>query len=168
MKNIRTTTVAVHFTFTFALVLASASAFADPGHDHGGHGTSPQEQVFGKLGDPKRISRGIDVDMTDLMRFNPSDITVKRGETIRFVVSNKGKLVHEMVLGTMEELKSHGASMRANPDSSHDDPSSARVDPGQKKALVWQFSKAGDFFYACLIPGHFEAGMVGKIKVMKG
>lgn len=166
MKRTRTAAFAMHSAFTLALGLAATSAFAGAGHD--GHGRPAQEQSVGTPGDPKRISRVIEVGMTDLMRFDPAAITVQQGETIRFVVSNRGKVDHEMVLGTMEDLKSHGVSMRANQHVAHDDPSAARVEPGRKKALAWQFSKAGKIFYACLIPGHFEAGMVGKIDVLKG
>ena len=168
MKGVPTTSATAVSTIVFALGLFATNAIASPGHGHGGHGAAPQEQEFGESGNPKKTSRAIAVDMNDLMRFAPSDIVVKQGETIRFVVSNKGKLVHEMVLGTMDQLKAHGESMQMNPDVSHDDPSAARVDPGRKKALVWQFTKVGDVYYACLIPGHFEAGMVGKIKVLKG
>ncbi|OWW22636.1 cupredoxin domain-containing protein [Noviherbaspirillum denitrificans] len=168
MRAIHTTSATAFTPFVLALGLVATNASAGPGHAHGGHETTSQGQEFGKPGDTNKISRVVSVDMNDLMRFGPSDIAVKQGETIRFVVSNKGKLVHEMVLGTMDELKAHGASMQMTPDAAHDDPSAARVDPGQKKALVWQFTKVGDVFYACLIPGHFEAGMVGKIKVLKG
>lgn len=168
MKAFQTNVAAAVTPFVLALGLVTTNAFAGPGHAHGGHETTSQGQEIGKPGDSKKVSRVVSIDMNDLMRFGPSDIAVKQGETIRFVVSNKGKLVHEIVLGTMDELKAHGASMQMAPDAAHDDPSAARVDPGQQKALVWQFTKVGDVFYACLIPGHFEAGMVGKIKVLKG
>jgi len=87
---------------------------------------------------------------------------------VRFVVANKGKLMHEMVIGTMDELKKHGELMKKHPTMEHDEPYMSHVAPGKKEDLVWQFTKAGEFYYACLIPGHFEAGMIGKIKVVKG
>ena len=129
---------------------------------------STEEQAFGKQGDPKKVSRTIAIDMADTMRFGPADITVKEGETIRFVIANSGKLMHEMVIGTMEELKEHGELMRKHPGMEHDEPYMSHVSPGKKEQMVWQFTKAGEFYYACLIPGHFEAGMIGKIKVTKG
>jgi len=129
---------------------------------------SADEHAFGKQGDPKRAVRTIAIDMNDMMRFGPSEITVKQGETVRFVVANKGKIMHEMVLGTMDELKQHGEAMRKHPGMEHDEPYMAHVSPGKKEELVWHFTQPGEFYYACLIPGHFEAGMIGKVKVVKG
>lgn len=129
---------------------------------------SEDEHAFGKEGSLKKATRTITVDMSDNMRFTPSDITVKQGETIRFIVKNKGKMMHEMVIGTMDELKAHGELMRKHPTMEHDEPYMSHVSPGKKENLVWQFTNVGEFYYACLVPGHFEAGMVGKITVVKG
>ena len=92
-------------------------------------------------------------------------MTVKRGETVKFVVSNSGKQLHEMVLGTIEELKEHAELMKRFPDMEHADANMAHVKPGAKGEIVWQFTKAGEYQFACLIPGHYEAGMVGKVVV---
>ena len=73
--------------------------------------------------------------------------------------------MHEMVLGTMDELKKHAELMKKHPGMEHDEPYMAHVAPGKKGEIVWQFTKAGEFFYGCLIPGHFEAGMIGKVTV---
>jgi uncharacterized cupredoxin-like copper-binding protein len=129
---------------------------------------STEEHAFGKQGAPNKATRTIVIDMSDMMRFTPQEITVKQGETIKFVVANKGTLMHEMVIGTMEELKKHGALMKEHPEMEHDEPYMAHVSPGKKEAMVWQFTNEGEFHYACLVPGHFEAGMIGKIKVVKG
>ena len=129
---------------------------------------SMETHAFGMQGDPKKASRTITIDMTDMMRFAPGEITVKQGETIRFIVANKGKMMHEMVIGTMEELQEHGELMRKHPGMEHDEPYMSHVSPGRKEEMVWQFTEAGEFYYACLIPGHVEAGMIGKIKVTKG
>lgn len=147
-------------------------AFASP-TSHG-HASSPspsaasEQHDFGQPGDIKKVSRTIAIEMADAMRFTPAAVTVKQGETIRFIVKNKGKLLHEMVLGTMDTFKAHGNTMAQHPNAAHDEPSAIRVEPGQKGDIVWQFTKGGEFHFACLVPGHFEAGMVGKIKVMKG
>lgn len=127
-----------------------------------------EAHAFGLQGNPKKVNRTIAVDMTDMMRFFPADITLKQGETVRFLITNKGKRLHEMVLGTLKELKTHGELMKKFPGMEHDEPYMTHVRPGRKAHMVWQFTQAGEFFYACLIPGHFEAGMVGKIKVVKG
>jgi uncharacterized cupredoxin-like copper-binding protein len=124
-----------------------------------------EERAFGREGDPKKVTRTIKVDMRDTMRFTPDLVTVKRGETVRFVASNSGKLMHEVVLGTVEELKEHAETMRKFPNMEHADANMAHVKPGAKGDIVWQFTKAGEYQFACLMPAHFEAGMVGKVVV---
>jgi uncharacterized cupredoxin-like copper-binding protein len=124
-----------------------------------------EETAFGREGDPAKASRTIRVDMADTMRFTPAVITVRRGETVRLVATNKGQVLHEMVLGTAEELKKHAEQMKKFPDMEHDEPHMAHVKPGKSGQIVWQFTKPGEFQFACLIPGHFEAGMVGKVTV---
>lgn len=126
---------------------------------------NPEEHAFGRAGDPKKITRTIKVGMDDTMHFTPGDVVLKRGETIKFVVRNEGKIMHEMVIGTMKELKEHAELMRKFPGMEHDEPYMAHVAPGKNGELLWQFTRAGEFFYACLIPGHLEAGMIAKITV---
>ena len=103
--------------------------------------------------------------MSDQMRFAPAEIQVQRGETVRFRVKNSGQTLHEMVIGTPEGLKKHAAEMRKHPGMKHDAPNLTHVAPGKNGSIVWQFSKAGEFQYACLVPGHLEAGMSGKVTV---
>lgn len=124
-----------------------------------------EERAFGREGDPKRVTRTVKLDMTDAFRFTPAEVTVKRGETVKFVVANSGKVLHEMVLGTTEELKAHAELMKKFPDMEHADANMAHVKPGAKGEIVWQFTKTGEYQFACLIPGHYEAGMVGKVVV---
>lgn len=126
---------------------------------------SDEEHAFGRQGNPKQATRTIAIDMADAMRFTPDEITVAQGETVRFVVANGGRMLHEMVFGTMDELKAHGEMMRKHPGMEHDEPYMAHVGAGRKQEMVWQFTQAGEFYFACLIPGHFEAGMIGKITV---
>jgi uncharacterized cupredoxin-like copper-binding protein len=103
--------------------------------------------------------------MTDNMRFAPKAIQVKLGETVRLVAVNAGKVLHELVIGTPQELKAHAEMMKKHPGMEHDEPYMAHVNPGQKGTIVWTFNRAGSFEFACLIPGHFEAGMIGRITV---
>ena len=126
---------------------------------------STEERSFGREGDPKRATRTVRVGMADTMRFDPAELAVKSGETVRFIVRNNGKVLHEMVIGTMKELKEHAEVMKKHPGMEHDEPYMAHVEPGKTQTIVWQFTKPGEFFYGCLIPGHFEAGMVGKVTV---
>ncbi|MFC7516680.1 plastocyanin/azurin family copper-binding protein [Herbaspirillum sp. GCM10030257] len=157
---------------SFAATFGASTAHAHSGETHkmadANASISTEEHAFGKQGDPKKATRTIAIDMADTMRFGPADITVKQGETIKFVVTNKGKIMHEMVIGTMAELKEHGELMKKHPGMEHDEPYMSHVSPGKKEEMVWQFTKAGEFYFACLIPGHFEAGMIGKITVKKG
>lgn len=126
-----------------------------------------EQQPWGIAGDPTKVSRTIVVRMTDAMRFHPDRIQVRLGETIRFVIRNEGGMLHEMVIGTRAALAEHAALMRRFPDMEHDEPWMAHVKPGQTGEIVWRFNRPGDFAYACLIPGHYEAGMVGSLRVDK-
>jgi uncharacterized cupredoxin-like copper-binding protein len=133
------------------------------GHDH--RSAEGHAAAIGMPGNPGEVTRSIEVEMSDSMRFKPDSISVKRGETIRFIVRNTGSLEHEMVLGTINELKEHAERMRKVPEMGHDDPNMVSVEPGKTGELIWQFTGDGTFDFACLEPGHFEAGMVGKILV---
>ena len=144
-----------------ALTFGSTSVLA---HDDDPHHPG-QDDTFGKPGSPTKVSRTVAVDMSDAMRFNPASVTVKKGETIRFVVKNSGKLKHEMVLGTAKELREHAELMKKFPEMEHEDPNQLSVEPGKKGELVWQFTRVGTFDFACLQPGHFDAGMRGKVAV---
>jgi len=128
--------------------------------DDGGHA-----QGVGKPGDPKKVSRTIQVLMSDDMKFTPANINVKRGETIRFVVSNAGRIKHEMIIGSTAELKQHAELMRKMPGMEHADSNQVTLDPGKSAELVWQFTEPGTVDFACLQPGHFEAGMMGTVSV---
>ena len=136
-------------------------------HHHAAHASSaaPADQPFGRPGNPKKAARTIVVEMDDAMRFSPARIQVKQGETLRFVVKNRGAVNHEMVLGTQDSLAVHAAMMRQHPGTAHDETSVAHVAPGKETSLVWQFTRAGSFPFGCLVPGHFEAGMHGDIDV---
>jgi uncharacterized cupredoxin-like copper-binding protein len=150
----------------FAALPLAAYAHGD---SHASKASAAQPMVetdFGRTGDPGRVVRTVRVDMSDKMRFTPSVIEVKQGETVRFIVKNSGKTMHEMVLGTVQALKDHAELMRKHPGMEHDEPYMAHVAAGKTADIVWQFTKAGEFQYGCLIPGHCEAGMVGKINVI--
>ena len=140
--------------------LLAIAAVASGNHSGGHH-----EDDIGKAGVAARATRTVTVEMSDAMRFNPSSIAVKRGETIRFVVKNSGKLKHELVLGTQKELKEHNEVMKKNPEMEHADANMLTVAPGQSGELIWQFTKAGKVDFACLQPGHYDAGMKGSVTV---
>ena len=141
----------------------AAHSHAD-GHEHG-HGDT---DAIGVVGQPDKITRTVNVDMTDAMRFNPSSLSVRQGETIRFVVKNSGHVKHEFVLGTEAALKEHYELMKKFPEMEHADPNQITVAPGQTGEVIWQFTKAGKVDFACLQPGHYDAGMKGAVKVAAG
>lgn len=142
--------------------LIATAVLADASHNHA---SENEDAAIGKPGEADKVSRTINVKMSDAMRFTPSRITVKRGDTVKFVAKNTGKVKHEMVLGSADELKEHAELMRKFPDMQHADPNQVSVEPGKTGEIVWQFTQAGTFEFACLQPGHFEAGMVGKVIV---
>lgn len=132
---------------------------------NGNHAGGHDDSAIGKAGVASKVTRTITVDMADTMRYTPSDIQVKKGETIRFVVKNSGKVKHELSLGTQKELLEHLEQMKKFPDMEHDEPSKVTVGPGAQGEIIWQFTKAGPVNFACLMPGHYEAGMKGQVKV---
>ena len=122
----------------------------------------------GEPGNPKKPARTVTVIMSDsdgTMRFSPDRLNVKKGEQVRFVIQNKGELKHEFTLATVEDNDKHAVLMRKYPDMEHDDPNAKTVDPGKTAEILWRFSKSGTFEFACLIPGHREAGMHGMVAV---
>jgi len=152
---------------SLGLSIGAASAHSPAGHGQM-HKAGPAEQMdWGIAGDPKAVSRTIAISMTDDMRFSPAVVNVKLNETVRFVIKNDGKILHEMVIGTKDELDKHAVMMEKFPNMAHDEPYMAHVDPGKSGDIVWRFNRAGDFDFACLLPGHYQAGMIGKIKVAK-
>jgi uncharacterized cupredoxin-like copper-binding protein len=140
-----------------------ASSPGTPGHDMSTQLTAPS--AIGWPGDPAKVTRTVEVTMSDSMRFTPSEIPARAGETVRFFVKNMGRVRHEMVMGTMADLKAHAAEMQKMPGMAHAEPNMITVAPGAVGELVWTFDRAGTVDFACTIPGHLEAGMVGKVTV---
>lgn len=153
------------------------------GGGHGGHGGGHGhsfDAVLGEPGDPSDARRTMQIKMTE-NRYSPKSITVTKGETVRFIIENKGELVHEFNIGTAEMHKAHQGEMMAMMqsgslmpdhidhskmgDMKHDDPNSVLLEPGQKGEVVWKFGTSGEIQFACNVPGHYEDGMVGRVKV---
>ena len=149
-----------------ALVFAAGAALASGTHS-GGHGHGDEETAIGKPGVAARASRTVNIEMNDSMRYTPSNIQVKQGETVRFVVKNAGQVKHELSLGTEKALLEHLEQMKKFPEMEHDEPGKVTLQPGKQGEIIWHFTKAGVVNFACLIPGHYEAGMKGKVQVQK-
>ena len=158
----------LHALLAAAMVSASLGVVAHEGETHPQKKAGPvtkEQKDWGIAGDRKAAQRTVELVMTDNMRFTPDKIEVRQGETVRFVVKNSGQLMHEIVIGTKKTLDEHAALMMKFPGMEHDEPYMAHVAPGKVGELIWTFNRAGDFDFACLIVGHYQAGMVGKIKV---
>ncbi|MDO8420304.1 MAG: cupredoxin family protein [Rubrivivax sp.] len=152
-----------------ALALAAGVAGAHGEADHRKTMSEPlrmEQKAWGIAGDAGKATRTIEIRMSDRMRFTPDKIEVREGETVRLVHRNGGKVMHEFVLGTKQVLDEHAALMLRFPDMEHDEPYMAHVGPGKTGEIAWTFNRAGEFDFACLIPGHYQAGMVGKIRVV--
>ena len=151
-------------------LLATSPAWPHGTEEHPKQPTSTGEAdhaaALGAPGSPKAPARTITVTMNDDMRFTPRRLMVRPGETVKLVAKSAGKLKHELVLGTAQELAEHAELMQKFPEMEHDDPNAVSVEPGETGSLLWEFtSKAGAYDFGCLVPGHYEAGMLGKILV---
>ena len=159
------------FNLTVVMAALAALPMAVLAHGPDDHAKTPKaaistgEHPFGVEGDPGKAGRTISISMDDRMHYSHSEIRVAKGETVTFVISNKGKLLHELVIGTEDELKRHAELMRKNPGMEHDEPYMAHVKPGGTERITWKFTKPGTFMYGCLVAGHFEAGMKGTVVV---
>jgi len=155
--------IPISSTLVLLAGLAGITTAAANGQHAGGHGHDSSN--IGKPGVEKRVTRTINVEMTDAMKFEPAAVSVRKGETIHFVVHNGGKLRHEFVLGTDKTLKEHAEQMKKFPGMEHDEPNMASVQPGQIGHVIWQFTSSGKVPFACLQAGHFDAGMKGTVSV---
>jgi uncharacterized cupredoxin-like copper-binding protein len=147
-----------------AVILASDAVLPLPAFAHEQHATFSA----GEPGDPSKPARVVEVKMFEgggKMGFAPARIEVRKGEQIRFMLANDGEEDHEFMLATVKENRKHAEVMKKNPDMEHDDPNGKRVMPHGSGEIVWKFTKRGEFEFACLIPGHYEKGMFGKVIV---
>jgi len=147
-----------------ALMFISGTAMAAGSHS-GGH----NEMAVGEPGKRGEASKTVVVEMSETddgkMLYTPDNFEVEKGQTIHFVIKNKGELEHEFVLDDHEANKKHKAEMAKAPEMEHDNPNSVRLDPGKTGNVTWKFTNAGKFEFACLIPGHYESGMRGDVAV---
>ena len=161
-KIVAATSMAILFSLSPIALIAGGS------HDHShGHKMEfdPVEKEFGEYKPKMKVTRTIEVGMSDEMRFTPDVIRVKKGDVIEFKHKNNGKIMHEFVLGTQDSLDEHAEMMKKFPGMEHEEPYMAHVAPGKSGTIMWRFTKVGEFSFGCLIPGHYDAGMKGKIIV---
>ena len=146
-----------------ATLLATSPAFATGSAN--AHQHAQPAASIGEAGQASQATRTVQVEMRASMQFVPSKLTVKQGETLRIVVKNTGQLRHEIVLGSEKDLKAHLDAMKKSPAMAHAEPNMLTLAAGQTGELVWKFSQAGVVNFACLQPGHSEAGMKGQVQV---
>ena len=155
----------IKFIAIFSILAGTSAAFSHENAKTHAAATVKEQKDWGIAGDAKGIKRTITLTMTDSMRFTPDVINVKEGETVKIVVKNSGKMLHEMVIGTAKELADHAALMLKFPNMEHSEPYMVHVPPGKTGQMIWNFNRAGNFDFACLMAGHYQAGMDGKINV---
>ncbi len=158
----------IKFALLTALLVASGAVLAHGGEEHAKKAglVKKEQKDWGIAGDPKAVTRVIEITMLDTMRFSPDKIDAKQGETVKIVLKNQGQMLHEFVIGTPPVLDEHAALMIKFPTMEHDEPYMAHVPAGKVGEIIWTFNRPGDFDFACLIAGHYQAGMVGKIIVI--
>ena len=152
-----------------ALVLAGPTRLL--AHGNNAHAPPPPaglddtQHPWGRQGFAGAVVRSVNIHMSDRMRFTPERLQVKRGQTLRLRVHNRGRLQHELVIGTIDSLRRHAELMKQHPDMEHGEAYMAHVAPGASAELVWNFNRPGRFHFGCLVAGHWDAGMVGNINV---
>ena len=151
-------------TLFVAFMMTASAAFA------GGTGNHTHDQMeVGQPGTEAEVTRTIKVRMYENDEgeylYEPRDLAIAAGETIRFDILNEGENPHEFVLDTMSKNAEHKALMEEFPEMEHDDPNAVRLEAGEKGTIIWTFSNAGTFEFACLVPGHYEAGMRSPVAV---
>ncbi|MCW8165773.1 hypothetical protein D8B22_08145 [Verminephrobacter aporrectodeae subsp. tuberculatae] len=162
----------MHFIAAATVWVLGVSASAAPAHGdaahHGAHAPALKkvQKAWGIAGDARAVVRTIRIRMTDDMRFTPDRIEVREGETLRLRAENKGQVQHEIVIGTAHGLEQHAEMMQKNAAMEHGEPHMAHVSAGRKGDIVWTFNRPGSFAFACLVPGHAQAGMIGSITVL--
>jgi uncharacterized cupredoxin-like copper-binding protein len=164
MKNLHTLTL----TALIGSVLASNTwAHSDETHIKPEGLMKKEQKDWGIAGDARKAKRSITISMLDTMRFSPDKITVKQGETVKFIIKNTSTaLLHEFVIGTRKENEEHAALMLKFPTMEHSEPYMAHVGPGKSGEILWTFNRPGNFEFACLVAGHYQAGMIGNITVV--
>jgi uncharacterized cupredoxin-like copper-binding protein len=164
--KLRTTLLATALIGISTAISINVWAHGDETHAKKAGPVRKEQMAWGIAGDAKAVTQTVTFAMSDAMRFTPDKLDVKQGETVRFVLHNGGKVLHEMVIGTRKDLEEHAALMVKFPNMEHEEPYMAHVPAGKTGEIIWTFNKAGDFDFACLVAGHYQAGMTGRIKVV--
>ena len=151
------------------LMLAASLLLSVPALASGNHAGGHDDLAIGKPGDKRKVTRTIEVIMKEdgqgKMMFSPAKLIFKEGQTVKLRFVNQGEMDHEFVMDEEPAILEHKAVMEKHPDMEHDDPNAIRLAPGARGEIIWTFSNPGTFGFACLMPGHYEAGMHGPLEV---
>lgn len=152
-----------------AVLMAASSGAAFAGGTHAGGHDDKAAMPIGNPGEAGKAKRTVNISMSEkedgTMLFQPAVLKVKKGETVRLKFVNKGQIDHEFVMDVHEEIMEHKALMEKFPEMEHADPNAIRLAPGARGEIIWTFANAGEFGFACLVPGHYDSGMKGDITV---
>ncbi|CAN7490719.1 cupredoxin domain-containing protein [Pararhizobium sp. LjRoot238] len=156
-------------TAIIGLILAAlASPALASGSHAGGHG---EAMAVGEPGKKANATQTIRITMKETedgkMIFTPAVFKVRKGQTVTFAIKNAGELDHEFVLDQEDKIMEHKAVMEKFPEMEHDDPNAIRLATGKSGEIIWKFTNDGTFKIACLVPGHYDAGMHGDVTVAK-
>ncbi len=162
---------------TTVLTIALTSPIYAAGNGHDGHHSHDNDNAHmiagGMPGKESEINRTIEIIATDDLKFSQPSLDVKDGETIKFVLINKGETAHDFTIGTPEIQVAHQKEMSKMMEAmdsheghkmEHNDPNALFLNPGEKKELIWKFKKTAKLEFGCNVPGHYQAGMKGDIK----
>ena len=171
-------------TVSLAIAMGPTHLHAAGSHSYGhGHGT---KMAIGEPGKFSDATRTIEIKMFDNY-YEPKEISVNSGETVRFVVINVGEFVHEFNIATTEMHAAHQIEMIMMVESGaleidkinyammkmdmgggktmeHNDPNSILLEPGKSGEVIWKFTKASALEFACNVPGHYDSGMMGQVR----
>ena len=156
--------VLIYGGISLALVIAASVYALSYFNQHGGDGHSHDHAMPAQVVAPSLKEIRVEVD--DTMRFSPATWEAQAGEPIRIILANKGKVDHELVIGTEKEIIAHAKEMASPSAKGHHHTNEISAKPGQQAELVWTFKEPGQYAMACFEPGHYEAGMKGIINVV--
>ena len=162
----------IYVVLLSTLVSIAPVAWSHPDHDapSGIKGLrmappAPVEESYGRPGDTSQPNRSINIEINDKLRVAPAEVSVKQGETIKFIVKNSTKTLQRMALGTLGELKERATMLKQFPKMEMNQPNLVQVKPGESAELLWQFTQAGTFNFGCAAQACLEPTAIGKVVV---
>lgn len=152
-----------------ALIALTIFALTSPALASGSHSGGHEAMAIGEPGDKAKVTQTIRVTMKETddgrMIFVPNKFEIKKDKTVRFAIKNVGEVDHEFVLDEVKTIQEHKTAMEKFPEMEHDDPNAISLAAGQSGEIIWKFTNGGTFEFACLKPGHYDAGMRGDLIV---